>query len=86
MMGRFWSVCVVLSTLGMVGFSLTPSSFLSTVDKQRLQKVFADSLATDSANRYPEQAKRSWPRAGLSFGHFHENSRRKKLKPKSKTN
>ena len=51
MMGRFWSVCVVLSTLGMVGFSLTPSSFLSTVDKQRLQKVFADSLATENANR-----------------------------------
>jgi len=50
MMGRFWSVCVVLSTLGMVGFSLTPSSFLSTVDKQRLQKVFADSLATENAN------------------------------------
>lgn len=49
-MSKFWSLCLVVSTLGMLGCALTPSSFLSTVDKQRLQKVFSDSLGTDNTN------------------------------------
>merc|ERR1719362_2701737 len=38
----------VLSTGLMGGRALTPSSFLSTVDKDRLRKVFADSIAKEN--------------------------------------
>ena len=38
---------VILSTGLMGGRALTPSSFLSTVDKDRLRKVFADSIAKE---------------------------------------
>jgi len=34
-------------SLAMVGMALTPSSFLSTVDKDRLRSVFKASLAQD---------------------------------------
>ena len=37
----------ILSTGLMGGRALTPSSFLSTVDKDRLRKVFADSIAKE---------------------------------------
>ena len=52
-MAKFlWSLCLVqLSTLCLLGSALTPSSFLSAVDRQRLSKVFADSLASENANR-----------------------------------
>ena len=43
----------VLSTGLMGGRALTPSSFLSTVDKDRLRKVFADSIAKDGINDLP---------------------------------
>lgn len=49
-MVKFWSLCLVLSTLGLLGSALTPSSFLSALDKQRLNKVFADSLASENTN------------------------------------
>lgn len=41
------SVFLVLS-LAMLGQALTPSSFFSTVDKQRLSKVFQSSLQDES--------------------------------------
>ena len=40
------SIFLVLS-LAMLGQALTPSSFFSTVDKQRLKKVFDSSLKED---------------------------------------
>lgn len=43
----------VLSTGLMGGRALTPSSFLSTVDKDRLRKVFADSIAKEGINDLP---------------------------------
>ena len=43
----------VLSTWLMGGRALTPSSFLSTVDKDRLRKVFADSLAKEGVSDLP---------------------------------
>ena len=39
---------MVLSTGFMGGRALTPSSFLSTIDKDRLRKVFADSIAKEN--------------------------------------
>lgn len=44
---------VVLSTGLMGGRALTPSSFLSTVDKDRLRKVFADSIGKEGINDLP---------------------------------
>jgi len=41
-----WLLGFLLS-MGMMGCALTPSSFLSTVDKDRLRKVFADSLGKE---------------------------------------
>ena len=38
---------LVMFSLAMVGMALTPSSFLSTVDKDRLRSVFKASLAQD---------------------------------------
>ena len=43
----------VLSTGLMGGRALTPSSFLSTIDKDRLRKVFADSIAKEGINDLP---------------------------------
>ena len=44
----FWLLAfAVLSTGLMGGRALTPSSFLSTVDKDRLRKVFADSIGKE---------------------------------------
>ena len=45
---RCWLLAfAILSTGLMGGRALTPSSFLSTVDKDRLRKVFADSIAKE---------------------------------------
>ena len=41
---------IVLCTGLMGGRALTPSSFLSTIDKDRLRKVFADSIAKEGIN------------------------------------
>jgi len=45
-MKSLWLLGFLLS-MGMMGQALTPSSFLSTVDKERLRKVFADALGKE---------------------------------------
>ena len=41
------SLWLLVLSMGMMGSALTPSSFLSTVDKDRLRKVFTDSLSKE---------------------------------------
>ena len=48
-MKSLWLLGFLLS-MGTIGCALTPSSFLSTVDKARLQKVFAESIGKEDVS------------------------------------